>query len=48
MATGIRPTNDLESAIAVMLPANNSAYTAIVRGFNNLTGVALVEAYQLQ
>jgi hypothetical protein len=48
IATGIPPTNDLESAIVVTLPANNSAYTAIVRGYNNFTGVALVEAYQLQ
>jgi hypothetical protein len=29
------------------LPANNSAYTAIVRGVNNGTGVGLVEVYDL-
>jgi hypothetical protein len=45
IATGIPPTNDLESAIvAQLLPAN---YTAIVRGKNDTTGVALVEVYHL-
>jgi hypothetical protein len=43
----LAPTNDLESAILMTLPANNSAYTAIVRGANNATGVGLVEAYAL-
>jgi len=47
VATGIPPANDLESAIVAILPANNSAYTAIVRGVNNGTGVGLVEAYDL-
>jgi hypothetical protein len=47
IATGIPPTNDLESAIVAMLPANNSAYTAIVRGVNNGTGIGVVEAYDL-
>jgi len=47
MATGIPPSNDLESAIVANLPANNSAYTAIVRGVNNGTGVGLVEVYDL-
>src|SRR5205814_5558743 len=28
-------------------PANNSAYTAIVRGVNNGTGIGLVEGYDL-
>ena len=41
-ATGIPPTNDLESALLQTLPAGN--YTAIVRGMN---GVGLVEAYNL-
>src|SRR5207253_5443687 len=45
--TGIPPGNNLESAIVATLPANNSAYTAIVRGVNNGTGVGLVEAYDL-
>jgi hypothetical protein len=44
-ATGIPPTNDLESAIVLDLPPG--PYTAIVRGANNMTGVALVEAYRL-
>ena len=47
IATGIPPSNDLESAIVATLPANNSAYTAIVRGVNNGTGIGLVEAYDL-
>jgi hypothetical protein len=47
MATGIAPTNDLESAIVATLPANGSAYTAIVRGVNNGTGIGVVEAYDL-
>ena len=44
-ATGIAPTNDLESAILVTL--DPGAYTAIVKGNNNGTGVALVEVYDL-
>jgi hypothetical protein len=43
----LAPTNDLESAILTTLPANNAAYTAIVRGVNDSTGVGLVEAYDL-
>ena len=46
--SGLAPTNDLESAILITLPANNSGYTAIVRGANSGTGVALVEVYSLQ
>jgi hypothetical protein len=46
-ATGIAPLNELESAIVTTLPANNSAYTAIMRGVNNTTGVGLVEVYDL-
>ena len=45
--TGIQPTDDLESAIVATLPANNSPYTVIVRGVNNGTGIAVVEAYDL-
>jgi hypothetical protein len=45
IATGIPPSNNLESAIVRNLPAG--AYTAIVRGTNNATGVALVEVYNL-
>ena len=44
-ATGLQPTNDFESAIVMtLLPA---PYTAIVRGKNDTTGVALVEVYNL-
>ena len=45
LATGIAPTNNLESAIDATL--NPGAYTAIVRGKNNTSGVALVEVYDL-
>ena len=42
----IPPSNNLESAIVRTLsPAN---YTAIVRGANNSTGIAVVEVYALQ
>lgn len=44
-ATGIPPQNDRESAILITLQP--SSYTAIVRGKNDTSGVALVEAYQL-
>ena len=47
IATGIPPSSDLESAIVATLPANSSAYTAIVRGANNGTGIGVVEAYDL-
>ena len=47
IATGIPPSNDLESAIVAILPANNAAYTAIVRGVNDGTGIGVVEAYDL-
>jgi hypothetical protein len=45
-ATGLAPTNDAESAIVQTLQAG-AGYTAIVRGKNNTTGVALVEVYDL-
>lgn len=45
IATGAAPDNDLESAIVATLAPGN--YTAIVKGKNNSTGVALVEAYDL-
>jgi P2-related tail formation protein len=45
--TTIAPSNDLESAIVATLPANSSAYTAILRGVNNATGIGVVEAYDL-
>jgi len=46
-ATGIPPSNELESAIVATLPAGNSAYTAIVRGVNDGTGIGVVEVYDL-
>jgi hypothetical protein len=45
LATGIPPTNNLESAIDTTL--NPGAYTAVVRGKNNTSGVALIEVYDL-
>ena len=45
LATGIAPTNNLESAIDTTL--NPGAYTAVVRGKNNTTGVASIEVYDL-
>ena len=39
LATGIPPTNDLESAIDATL--NPGAYTAIVRGKDNTSGVGV-------
>jgi len=44
-ATGLSPTNDLESAIAATLAPG--AYTALVRGNNGGSGVALIEVYDL-
>jgi len=44
-ASGHVPGDPRESAIIADLPPGN--YTAIVRGVNNTTGVALVEAYDL-
>jgi hypothetical protein len=44
-STGVAPTNDLESAIAGTLAPGS--YTAIVRGYDNGTGNALVEVYGL-
>jgi hypothetical protein len=45
-ATGLAPTNDLESAILIDLNPGN--YTAVVSGVSVPPGVALVEAYHLQ
>ena len=43
--SGYAPTDLFESAIIADLPAGH--YTAIVRGVNNMTGVGLVEVYDL-
>ena len=45
-AAGLAPTTDNESAIYIGL--NPGAYTAVVKGVNDTTGVALVEAYNLE
>src|SRR5215213_747431 len=45
IASTIPPSNDLESAVVQTLAPG--PYTAIVRGVNGTTGVALVEVYSL-
>ena len=45
LATGVAPTRDAESAIVATF--SPGSYTAIVRGANGTTGVAVVEVYQL-
>jgi hypothetical protein len=45
IATTIPPSHNLESAIVRNLVPGN--YTAVVRGVNNSTGIAVVEAYGL-
>jgi hypothetical protein len=47
-ATGIPPSDDREAAIVTTVPPSNAGYTAVVRGKNGATGVALVEVYNLQ
>ena len=44
LETGLAPTRDAESAIVATFPPGS--YTAIVRGANGTTGVAVVEVYQ--
>ncbi len=44
-SSGIAPTNPMESAIIATLAAGS--YTAIVRGVNNTTGIALIEGYDM-
>jgi streptogramin lyase len=44
-ATGLAPDNDAESAIVALL--SPGSYTAVVRGKEDTTGVALVELYSL-
>jgi len=46
-ATGLAPKDDAESAMLVKA-LEPGAYTAIVRGKNSTTGVALVEIYNIQ
>ena len=42
---GLAPPNSLESALVLHLPAG--AYTAVVRGADNGTGIGLAEVYNL-
>jgi WD40 repeat protein len=44
-ATGLQPTNDLESALVRTVVSGN--YTAIVRGNNGTSGIGLIEVYHL-
>jgi hypothetical protein len=44
----VPPSDDKESAIVQTLPGNGASYTAILRGVNNTTGIAVVEVYALQ
>ena len=44
-ATGLMPTNDLESAIVQSL--DPGAYTAVLHGKDDTTGIGLVEVYDL-
>jgi uncharacterized repeat protein (TIGR01451 family) len=44
-ASGIAPTDDLESAIEISL--SPGAYTAIVKGKGGVTGIALVDIYDV-
>jgi hypothetical protein len=43
--SGLAPTDDREAAIIRTLPAGN--FTAVMRGANNTTGIALIEVYDL-
>lgn len=44
-ATGFAPANPLDAALVILL--RQGAYTAVVRGKNGQTGVALVEVYEV-
>ena len=44
-ASGLAPTKDREAAIVIDL--DPGSYSAVIRGKNNTTGVALAEVYQL-
>ena len=46
MAT-LPPADDREAAMTTTLPPGNSGYTALVRGANGTSGVALLEIYAL-
>jgi hypothetical protein len=44
-ASGLPPTNDLESAVIVSLPPGS--YTAVVRGLSDTIGTGVVDAFDL-
>jgi hypothetical protein len=46
-ATGLAPTNDLESAIIAKELPPNATYTAILQGYRGGTGIGVVEVYDL-
>jgi hypothetical protein len=46
IALGLQPSNDVESAIIITLAPGG--YTAIIRGANNTSGLALVEVFAAQ
>jgi hypothetical protein len=45
--SGLAPSDNRESAIIATLPANGAAYTALVRGANNTTGIGVVQIYDV-
>jgi len=45
VASGIAPTNDLEAALLIRLEPG--AYTTVVSGSGNTTGIGLVEVYEI-
>lgn len=47
--TGIAPTSEVESVILMQLPSDEAgvAYTTVLRGVDNATGVGLLEVYDL-
>lgn len=46
LATGVAPTNDKEAAI--LAPLAPGGYTAVVRGSGDTSGIAVVEAYNIE
>lgn len=45
IAAGLAPSNNLEAGLAVTLPPGR--YTALLAGENDVTGIGLVEVYDL-
>ncbi len=46
-ATGLAPTNPMEAAILLELPTDSS-YTAVLSGKQGMTGIGLIEIYDLE